>query len=73
MSVRDSKPAGNGKTTFISTINTNLVGHRILTVLDSVSVNVFSYELFNLSHILDSFHSSHVFCFSTYNVLVTKT
>lgn len=57
MSMRDSKSAGNGKTTFISTIKTNLVGHRILTILDSVSVNAFSHELINLSHILDSFHA----------------
>lgn len=31
--------------------------HRALNILDSVSVNAFSYERINSSHILDSFQS----------------
>lgn len=71
--MRYSKPAGNGETTFISRNNTNLVCHRTLNILDSISVNAFSYECINSPHILDLFQSLHVFCFSTYNFLVTKT
>lgn len=53
-----SKPAGNGKTTFISRNNTNLVWHRTLNILDSVSVHAFSYECINPSNILDLFQST---------------